>query len=282
MDHLAPILLFVYNRPEHTLKTLRALSNNVFADSSQLFIYVRNLISEFDWPGTKEIVLREENFGLARNIIEGVTEILDKFEKVIVLEDDLVTSDTFLIFMNNALNTYDEETKVYQISGYMIPHRIPFLKHSFLRVPGSWGWGTWRRAWDGFSTQQDSIYNLIRQENKYEFNLNGSYPHYNILMRNKEGKLNTWAVKWYAFNFHSRSLCLYPSRSLVRNIGHDGTGENCASGRNDLYGNQKIFNIEKVDYRKPIESLISLILFKVFYKRRKVVDYWDVVKYVNM
>ena len=138
--NLAPIILFVYNRPEHTKKTLESLKINELASDSLLFIFsdgnknendrksveeVRNYISTISGFKEINIILREKNLGLADSVISGVAEVIEKYGKAIVLEDDIVTSKYFLKFMNEALDFYDADKKIYSISGYNFPIKIP-------------------------------------------------------------------------------------------------------------------------------------------------------------
>ena len=162
---LAPIVLFVYNRPQHTLKTLEALMQNELAEMSELFIFcdgpkadatkqdqvrineVRELVKKKNW--CKKVIIREShaNKGLADSIVAGVTEIVNRYGKIIVLEDDIVTSKGFLKYMNEALNLYEDEPKVMQISGFMVPSKVELDETGFFRCPASWGWGTWSLSW---------------------------------------------------------------------------------------------------------------------------------------
>ncbi|MBE0472148.1 MAG: glycosyltransferase, partial [Methyloprofundus sp.] len=132
-NKLAPIILFVYNRPWHTQQTVEALQNNLFADQSDLIIYsdaakndqacvqvqaVRDYIKTVDGFKSVKIIERDKNRGLAANIIDGVTEVVNQYGKIIVMEDDIVTSPAYLSFMNQALDFYQNENKVWHISGW--------------------------------------------------------------------------------------------------------------------------------------------------------------------
>ena len=163
---LSPILLFVYNRLEHAKKTIEALKNNYLAKESELIIFsdgpkkekdknnvekVRNVIKNIEGFKNVEIKISENNKGLANSIISGVTEIINKSEKVIVLEDDLITHPYFLTYMNEALDYYKNNNKIWSISGYCPPIEIPnnYYNDIFLSPrASSWGWGTWKNRWD--------------------------------------------------------------------------------------------------------------------------------------
>ena len=244
MRQLAPIALFTYNRPEHTLKTLRALKANALADQSVLYIFadglkegasaeqkkqheaVREVICQEKWCG--EVIIREsvQNRGLAKSIVSGINEVIGKYGKIIVLEDDIVTSTGFLTYMNDALDLYEKEEKVMHISGYMPDIETDGLPETFfLRFMSCWGWATWQHSWQKF--QPDSLAlleRLVKERRLEEFNLGGSIKFHNYLKGNLTGKHNSWAVKWFATIFFEEGLCLYPRTSVVQNIGFDGSG----------------------------------------------------------
>lgn len=242
---LAPIVFFAYKRPEHTRRSLESLSQNIGAKDSELFIYcdgikhekdiesvnlVRQVVRSQQWCGTVHIIEREKNWGLADSVIRGVTEICDRYGKVIVLEDDLILSRYFLDYMNTALDLYQNETKVMQISGYMFPVNLRKCNSDaiFLPFTSSWGWGTWQRAWNYFDPDL-SNYKLLTRNKKlrYAFNLNNSYPYFDMLKLQVEKRIDSWAIRWYLSTFMQEALTLYPTQSLVENIGFDGTGTHC-------------------------------------------------------
>jgi len=253
MPELAPIVLFVYNRPWHALQTLEALEKNDLASESILYIFAdgpkknadektinqirdtRAIIKKNLW--CKEVVIheRENNLGLAESIITGVTEIINKYGNIIVLEDDIVTSSGFLSYVNSALRLYDSNEKVMHISAYQYPIESPQQLPStfFVNIPTCWGWGTWARAWQNFNN--DSSYlsrELHRNGILKKFNLDNNYDYYSQIEQNEKGILKTWAVKWYASFLLKKGFSLHPNYSLTKNIGLDNSGENC----NDLSG----------------------------------------------
>lgn len=244
----APIVLFVYNRPEHAQKTVLALQENEGAGESNLYIYsdaarsstdaasvseVRRFIRTIKGFKTVTLVERETNLGLAASIISGVTEVISKHGTVIVLEDDLVASPFFLRYMNSALAYYRDEEKVMHISGCTYPVG-DFCRDDtyFLRVPLCWGWATWKRAWDRFE-KNTALMDRFSTKMISAFNFDGTYPYWRQLEMNRNGTLDTWFVFWYAKVFLSEALSLFPRQSLVCNIGHDGTGEHC--GKSEIY-----------------------------------------------
>lgn len=244
---VAPIALFVYNRPWHTLQTVEALQQNELATESDLFIFsdgaktaetkpavceVRNYISGIAGFKSVTIIEREKNLGLAASIIDGVTRLCNKYGRVIVLEDDLVTSPYFLQFMNDALDVYSDTAQVMHISGCKYPIDDINGENFFFRVPLCWGWATWTRAWQHFD-KNIQVMSKFDSKMRRAFSINNSYHYWEQLELNKKGTIDTWFVFWYASIFLRQGLAYFPSSSLVLNIGHDGTGVHC--GQNQDY-----------------------------------------------
>lgn len=242
----APILLFTYNRLTHTRRCIEALSKNPLAPESELFIYsdgakdaslqeavneVRSYIRTIRGFKTVTITERDENWGLARNIIDGVTAQVSRFGRVIVLEDDLVVAPHFLQFMNDALETYKNEPKVGHIQACDFT-QDPTLPDTFLiKWTGSWGWATWDRAWKHFNPNgKELLQELEERKLTYTFDFDGKYGYTRMLRRQIEGKNNSWAIRWNASLFLKGILSLNAGRSLVQNEGFDGSGTNCGGG----------------------------------------------------
>lgn len=241
--NLAPIVLFVYNRPWHTQQTVEALQKNTLALASELYIYsdeaknenarkgvdeVRKYLKTIDGFRKVTIIERETNWGLANSIINGVTKVINEYGKVIILEDDLVTSPYFLKYMNEALEFYNDKEKVWHISGYTLPFdKIDLKEHFFLKPTTCWGWGTWSNRWKYFIKDSDYFLNKFDKNQIHDFNVNNSYPYYSHLVMNQEKKINTWAIFWYATVYFNNGLSLHPLTSMIANIGHDGSGIHC-------------------------------------------------------
>lgn len=241
---LAPIAFFAYKRPDHTLKALTSLSQCKLAEESKLYIFcdapkspqdresvqlVRDVVRSQQWCKEVEIINRESNLGLANSIISETTSLCEKYGRVIVLEDDLIVSPYFLEYMNDALTLYESNPKVMQISGYMFPVDIESDSDAiFLPFPTTWGWATWRESWKDFN-RQTSGYEQLKKDKKLrkKFNLEGSYNYFKILKYQIEGKVDSWGIYWYLNVFMAGGLTLFPVRSLVNNIGFDGSGTNC-------------------------------------------------------
>lgn len=245
---LAPVLLFTYNRPAHTRQTLEALLNNKLCKDSELFVFsdgykndsdkvnvlrVREIIHSVD--GFKAVHIEEniQNRGLARNIIRGVSRIVNEYGKVIVLEDDLVTSPYFLTFINEVLEQFEDDEKIGHVHGFCYPGLD--LPDAFLiKWAGSWGWGTWKRAWDLFNPDgTELLFELHRRKLTRAFDFNGGYPYTRMLRRQIGGMNDSWAIRWYASLFLKDMLSVNAGKSLVQNIGFDGSGTH--SGSQEIY-----------------------------------------------
>lgn len=241
MNHLAPIALFVYNRPQHTRRTLAFLKKNLLADESRLFIFsdaaanekdednvneTRELIQNLDGFKSIRITERKVNLGLAANIIDGVSELVKSYGKVIVLEDDLLTSPNTLKYFNRALRKYQDEERVMQIGGYMFPLKQPkaLPETFFFRATTSWGWATWERAWNHFEPDIEVLYRQFDKKKINSFTIDGTMNYWKQFMDYRNGKNDSWSIRWYASVFLNNGLVLHPHESLVENIGHDGTG----------------------------------------------------------
>lgn len=241
----APLALFVYNRPDHTRRTVEALAANTLAGQTPLHVFsdapknaaanqavaeVRAYIRTIGGFKSVTIIERETNFGLARSIIDGVTGLCGRYGCVIVLEDDLITSPYFLSYMNDGLERYAHEEQVMQIAGYMFPIRLGIEKDAlFLPFITSWGWATWQRAWQKFDADATGYGILVNNPLlRQRFDLGGRYRYFDMLQSQQQGKTDSWAIRWYLSVFLCNGLALYPKRTLVRNIGFDGSGVNCA------------------------------------------------------
>lgn len=243
---LAPILLFVYNRPEHVRRSIESLLRNELAAQSELFIYadaakdeaaesavteVRQYIKGIKGFKSVHITERERNWGLANNVIDGVTTLVNRYGRVIVLEDDLIVAPYFLQFMNDALETYKDSQEVGHIQACDFTHD-PSLPDTFLiKWTGSWGWATWDRAWKNFNPNgKELLRQLEERKLTRTFDFNGNYRFTRMLRRQIEGKNNSWAIRWNASLFLADILSLNVGRSLVQNEGFDGSGTNCGGG----------------------------------------------------
>jgi hypothetical protein len=286
MSGPAPIVLFAFARPDHTRRTLDALKANELAADSDLTVFADAPRSPEQQPRVKEVrnvvgaqtgfksvtlVERTENYGLARNISEGVTEVCARAGRVIVVEDDIVTSRHFLRFMNAALDRYAGEPRVHHVSGWNYPIDPAGLGDAFLwRVMNCWGWATWHDRWKSFTRDPDQIVRTWSAERIRRFNLDGAHDFFAQIEANHRGTMRTWATFWYATILERDGLCLNPARSLVENIGQDGTGEHFGDAR-VLYANTKALS-DKAEYAWPTElreNTLAVARVQEFYRRQR-------------
>eukprot|EP01133_Synstelium_polycarpum_P004714 gene4714-5501_t len=283
MQNFAPIALFVYNRPQHTQRTVKFLQQNELASESRLFVFsdgpktaadeekvaeVRTFIRSLEGFKSIELIERKQNMGLADSVIAGVSRLVKDYKQVIVFEDDLISSPYTLTYFNEALNRYRNQEQVMHIGAYMYPLKENNLPDSFFyRVATSWGWATWDRAWQHFEPNIDVLLNQFDSSKKHAFSIEKTMNFWKQMQDFKNGKNNSWAIRWYASIFLKGGLTLNPAQSLVNNIGHDGTGVH--SGINDIYNvviNPKPIKTFPVEFKEHPEAYQ---IIKHFLAKRK-------------
>jgi len=279
----APIALFVYNRPAHTLETLSYLKKNELAAQSDLYIFSDGPKTEKDAASVAEVrkiavevsgfkmvtlIARERNMGLANSVISGVSQLVSTHGRVIVFEDDLISSPHTLEYFNNALNHYQDEEKVMHISGYIFPLENAQLPETFFfRAALSWGWATWARAWKNFEPDVDQLISRFDDEKIKQFSIEGTMNFWKQIQDFKAGKNNSWAIRWYASVFLNGGLTLNPSQSLIHNIGHDGSGTH--SNIEHMYGVNLAEHSITHFPAKVEENPVAYQAIKHFLSRRK-------------
>lgn len=247
MKEFAPIALFVYKRLEKTIETWEALKGNIFADKSDVYIFsdgakddkdkadvesVRRYFSE-NSDGFRKVTLieRENNWGLADNIISGITEVLRYHDRVIVLEDDIVTSSFFLDYMNKALNRYRNDKRVFEVCSEVYPYfeydKSKWPESFFLTRSDCWGWGIWADRWKYYVRDpEEALKRFDTKEKIHDFNLKNDFLWYEIA-NNYFGSLHTWAIFLNLMIYEHKGLVLYPRLNYSKNIGMDYSGEHC-------------------------------------------------------
>ncbi|WP_249554540.1 glycosyltransferase family A protein [Shewanella sp. 10B] len=282
-NNLSPVVVFAYNRPEHLRSTLFSLKENILAISTDVYVFVDHPKNEKDISNVSAVIAvveefksnfktfsvtcRTENYGLAKNISEGVSEIVRVNGKVIVLEDDLLLSKYFLVYMNAALRLYEHNDKVMHISGssYPIINKLLNSNTYFLRVPLCWGWATWDDRWARFNNDIEN--NQLSKAEKNIIDFGGAYRYSEQFEQNKNGIKKTWFIFWYLTLIRHGGLALFPKYSLVNNIGHDGSGENCIESQDysvDLADSYKEITEEPVK-----ESFFIILLHLHFFLKSK-------------
>lgn len=282
MKTLAPIVIFAYRRPLHLEQLILSLSTNKEWKISKIIFYVDGPKSTEDALNVKEVIayinslnhpnselkVSSVNLGLSKSIIKGVTETLEKYESVIVLEDDLIVGSQFLEFMNHGLTTLKNEKNVCSIQGFTSLNDEKISQTYYQLGADCWGWATWRDRWKLLELNGSKLaHELSERKLIRTFNMDFSYPYYELLKRQIEGKNDSWAIRWHASMFLQDKLSLYPPYSLVSNSGMDGSGTH--SSVTDKYEVQ-LPNFEKIKYAfYPIQqnNLVLKLLVKQNQKR---------------
>ena len=244
----APIAVFAFNRPGRLRNCLASLKKNSLASESEVVIFIdgpRNLSDVMDVRACKRearlatgfltvrIIERPENYGLVKSIRSGVSQVLAQRSTIIVVEDDLEVSEYFLEFMNEGLATYASVERVASIHGYVYPSESPFDAPFFLRGADCWGWATWRSRWDQVNFDAKRLYQQLKAIgglDKFDFQCGAGFS--TLLQKTIENPSTSWAICWHASMFLQNRLTLYPNKSLVKNVGLDGFGTNCAQSEN--------------------------------------------------
>lgn len=297
---LSPILLFVYNRPEHTKKTIEALKKNYLAKESELFIFsdgpkkekdknsvekVRNVIKNIEGFKNIEIKNSQSNKGLAKSIISGVSEIINKRGKVIVLEDDLITNPYFLTYMNEALDYYKNNNKIWSISGYCPPIEIPnnYNNDIFLSPrASSWGWGTWKNRWVLNDWHVKDFSDFIKNKKIHKGFNKGGADMTEMLRSQIEGEIDSWAIRWCYNQFKYNMHTIFPVKSYVDNIGTDGSGTHFKTS-NNKYKVDLNNSLEKISFKSDIEINNEILdNFKKTFPSSKIIFIKKILKKMNL
>lgn len=284
----APVVLFVYNRPWHTQQTVESLHKNHLAEKSDLFIYsdanrnewdrgnvtnVREYIRTIEGFKKVTIIEREKNWGLANSIIDGVTNILNEYGKIIVLEDDLVTSPYFLRYMNRGLEFYQNNRKIMSISGYNLPPscmKFPknFVDDVYLNYRNSsWGWATWADRWSPVDWDVKDFHQFISNPKQQKLFNQGGDDLTSMLKSQMEGKIDSWSIRFSYAHFKQGMYSVCPHYSYVNNIGNDGTGTHCGETHifeNDLSNAKRTCNFVK-DIQLDEDVMLE---FRKFFRKK--------------
>lgn len=237
----APIAVFAFNRPEHLRGTIESLKRCTGFSDSPVYVFADGPRSDSDRPAIEatrsvahqllghcaEMRFSDENLGLSRSILKGVNELLQRYGKVIVVEDDLLLATDFLTFLNAALTFYAKDERILQISGHMYEVFEFYERNESLLLPitTTWGWATWSRAWEAFDPEATGWETLkADQALRHRFNLDGNYDYANMLERQMAGYRQSWGICWYWSVFRAGGMSCFPPQSLVANVGMDGSG----------------------------------------------------------
>lgn len=297
-NKLAPIVIFCYNRLPHLKRLIESLKENSLADSSNLFIFSDGYKNESDKlavldvreylptiTGFRDIYIEERpsNIGLGNNVIDGVSYVFSKFDKVIVLEDDLLVSSDFLEFMNRALSFYETNIRIYSISGFNFRFKLPEnYRDQVYLLPRicSLGWGTWRDRWSNSNWDMDYFPNFIKNtEQRKKFEIGGENLTL-ILLKQYLGYYKSWAIRWDFNRFLNSAYCLYPVNPKVINKGNDGSGTNDSIfiKQNDKLSTLSVELKENIDIDRELikraGSVFRLSLGKKIYFKYLLLKYY--------
>jgi hypothetical protein len=244
----APLVLFAYNRPRHLERVIEALRRDPLSERTRLVVFsdgpadgadeervkaVRSVLDGIRGFASVEIVKRERNLGLARSVIGGVSEVIEVFGEVVVLEDDLLVSPLFLDSLNRLLHAYEGNERVFSVTGYSYPARLvriprdyPYTVYFSYRA-SSWGWATWKDRWSRVDWEVgDYDRFVVDAAARRRFDMGGA-DLTEMLEAQMNGRLDSWAIRWCYSSFRLDMVNVYPVRTLVRNIGLDGSGVHC-------------------------------------------------------
>jgi hypothetical protein len=277
---LAPVVIFSYNRPLHLRETITALKGNLLAPQTDLIIFtdgpaddkaeeqvreVRLISHQVEGFHSKRIINQSHHLGLFASITSGINLLMNSYDQLIVLEDDMITSKYFLTFMNEALLMYKDDNRVAGISGYAYPVSTRLPATYFIRGADCWGWATWRRSWHMFEPNASLLLKKLKfNQLSKTFDYDGFRPRTKLLTDRSQGRNQSWAICWDASHFIRNNLTLYPNISLIRNIGTDGSGTHShKSSRYDVNVANKPVTVTK---EKLLENTAALQALVAFYK----------------
>jgi glycosyltransferase involved in cell wall biosynthesis len=277
----APIALFVYNRPWHTRQSVESLQSNTLAAESELIIFsdgpgakadiakveaVRNFCRKVSGFSKVKLIERNANLGLSKSIMDGVEDVLKEHDRLIVLEDDIVTSPYFLSYMNGSLDMYEHDDRVISIHSYVYPVKDTLPETFFLLGADCQGWATWRRGWELFEKNGAKLLAELKARNlTRDFDFNGSYPYTRMLQQQIAGKTQSWAVRWYASAFLKGKYTLYPGKSFIHNIGFDSSGTNCSTA--DFFNGEMISSPPSLQKADVEDNVVARQAIEKYFRR---------------
>lgn len=290
----APIAVFAFNRPDHLGVTLQALAANRLAGESHVTIFCDAPRGPKDAQGCQRVVevarnavgfasvtvvQREANHGCAASVISGTTEMFARHERLIVIEDDIVTSPLTLAYLNQALEKYQFVPAVFSISAWAPPQRMLRVADRyrfnsyFIRRFHCWGWGSWRDRWacNDWSVPGYAEYRNDATMRTAHTEAGSDLP--GMLDAQMAGRIDSWAIRAEFTRFRSGGLTLYPRVPLVRNIGMDGTGRHCGTHdryADDLRGAESILERPFPDFAYVDQQLSAA--FRSVYSGRRILD----------
>lgn len=296
--NLAPIAIFAFNRPAHLRNLLDSLErNSPQIAASKIFIFidgaknhsdkalvenVNSIAEKFKSEYEVEIFKSRTNLGLSQSIIGGVSTIFKKYNRVIVLEDDLIVNSSFLEFCNSALDYYENNDKVGSIQGFSEDILLRSREQTyFQRGADCWGWATWKSRWELVDWDSTNLIAKIKEDNLGKLlDYNGAFPFTKMLERQNRGEVDSWAIRWHVSLFVKGLVSLYPAKTLVENTGRDGSGTHAGSSdfkpRSLVEHMPRLGGIAVEDSRNARRQLE-----KIFRSRNGTYSYFSLRKYYN-
>ncbi len=269
---------------------------NTLADKSSLYIFSDGPKSNKDKPGVDAvrnyinkisgfykigILEREKNLGLANSVISSVNEIFKRYDKAIVMEDDMICSPYFLKFMNEVLNIFEDDKQIFSVTGYTFP--IKFPEHYDLPLylsprSSSWGWGTWKNRWEKADWELKDIHDIINNKSHVESFNKGGDDLSRMLKNSLEGKIDSWSIKWTYTHFLNNAYCVYPVKSRIKNIGADKSGVHTAKTKKfDVELELSDIDLSEIKELHPDEKVLQA--FRKFFKKN--ILYSVIQKFIN-
>ncbi len=255
-------ILFTYNRPLHTRKTLKALEENTICpdelwvfqdgpkeDKDENWFEVNKIVKSINWCNCRAII-GEKNQGLGKSIVNGINKAFEEADAVIVLEDDCVSHPLFLEFMNEALEKYANQERVFQINGNAYPIKLKKDGYDAFFTPrvDCWGWGTWKEKWKYMSLDYTILKRIKNNEHSNYLLENYGRDLEGYMINTLYSKSNSWACFWGMTVFEHDGLCLSVYESLIENVGFDSSGTNSS------------IEIEIEQLLRPLDNLNKLLL----------------------
>lgn len=228
-----PVLLLIFNRPDTTkrvfekIKELKPSQLFVAADGprgdkegeEELCLQTREIIKDIDWECELKTLFRAENLGCGKGPSSAITWFFSHVEQGIILEDDCLPNHSFFTFVDNMLKKYKNNEQIMLVSGSNYLLGLLDIKDSyyFSQVPTTWGWGTWRRAWNHMNFEMKDYNKKVK---KFPKIASLWHQHWESIL-NGTGVSDAWDFQWYFSIYEQNGLCIHPKYNLVQNIGFD-------------------------------------------------------------
>ena len=302
----APVAVFVYSRFDKARECLSALEKCKLANESDIHIFAdgykgdkdrEKVTSVQEWVKryavdckafkSVNVHIKEHNVGLAKSIISGATELINKSGKVIVVEDDLLVSRGFLAYMNGALDFYEKDENIWEIASYgynlkalrKYPHDLYLSYRS-----SSWGWATWKDRWDSVDWEVKDYEQLQNSTEMQKRFCRGGGDLYPMLQMQMRGELDSWAIRWNYAGSKRNALTVYPKYGLVRNFGFDGSGTHSGKkGPDSVFDSDgSEIKFEKLELDPKITREYYLLHTDTFWKKvKRNLSLKDIIKLIK-